>query len=202
MVITQTNPPNLTDATKTRFSLDEYRAIEETAQERHEYCNGEIIAMSGGSEVHSAIACNLLIYLGFLLRDTDFRLYNSDLRVWIPEHRCGTYTDLMVVNGEPELNGDRTDEILNPLLIVEVLSPSTEACDRGEKFRKYRSIASFCEYLLVSQTEPYIEQYHNLDRQSSDRWQLQVYDGIDRAIVLHSLNIELPMAEVYRRISL
>ena len=164
MVITQTNGPNLPEATKTCFTPDEYRAIEETAEESHEYCNGEIIAISGGSEVHSAIACNLLIYLGFLLRDTDFRLYNSDLRVWIPEHRCGTYADLMVVNGEPEFNGDRTDEILNPLLVVEVLSPSTEACDRGEKFRKYRSIASFGKYLLVSQAEPYIEQYYNGDQ--------------------------------------
>ncbi|MEG5057316.1 Uma2 family endonuclease [Microcoleus sp. A2-C5] len=109
---------------------------------------------------------------------------------------------MMIVNGEPELNGDRTDEILNPLLIVEVLSPSTEAYDRGEKFRKYRSLASFCEYLLVSQTEPYIEQYYNCDRPNSDRWQWQVYDRVERAIVLHSLNIELPMAEVYRRISL
>ncbi|TAE42391.1 MAG: Uma2 family endonuclease [Oscillatoriales cyanobacterium] len=166
MVIAQTNPPNLaSDATKTSFTPDEYRAMEETAEERHEYCNGEIIAMPGGSEVHSAIACNLLIHLGFLLRDTDFRLYNSDLRVWIPEYNCGTYTDLMVVNGEPEFHGSRTDEILNPLLIVEVLSPSTEAYDRGEKFRK-------------------------------------LYDRVEGAIVLHSLNIELPMAEIYRRISL
>jgi Uma2 family endonuclease len=92
--------------------------------------------------------------LVFWLRDTDFRLYNSDLRLWIPEHRCGTYADLMMVNREPEFNRDRTDEILHPLLIVEVLSPCTEACDRGENFRKYRSIASFCEYLLVSQAEP------------------------------------------------
>lgn len=201
VVIASTKPPTLTDPTKTRFTLDEYRAIEETAEERHEYCNGEIITMSGGSEVHSAIACNLLIYLGFLLRDTDFRLYNSDLRVWIPEYQRGTYTDLMVVNGEPEFNADRTDEILNPLLIVTILSPFTEAYDRGEKFRRYRSIPSFCEYLLVSQTEPYIEQYYNCDRPSGDRWQWQVYDGLDRAIVLHSLNIELPMSEVYRRIN-
>jgi Uma2 family endonuclease len=201
VVIASTKPPTLTDPTKTRFTLDEYRAIEETAEERHEYCNGEMITMSGGSEVHSAIACNLLIYLGFLLRDTDFRLYNSDLRVWIPEYQRGTYTDLMVVNGEPEFNADRTDEILNPLLIVTILSPFTEAYDRGEKFRRYRSIPSFCEYLLVSQTEPYIEQYYNCDRPSGDRWQWQVYDGLDRAIVLHSLNIELPMSEVYRRIN-
>ncbi len=201
VVIASTKPPTLTDPTKTRFTLDEYRAIEETAEERHEYCNGEMITMSGGSEVHSAIACNLLIYLGFLLRDTDFRLYNSDLRVWIPEYQRGTYTDLMVVNGEPEFNADRTDEILNPLLIVTILSPFTEAYDRGEKFRRYRSIPSFCEYLLVSQTEPYIEQYYNCDRPSGDRWQWQVYDGLDRAIELHSLNIELPMSEVYRRIN-
>ena len=202
MVITQTNPPNLTDATKTSFTLDEYRAIEETAEERHEYCNGEIIAMSGGSPAHSRIAVDTTTFLNVALRDTNFQTYNGDLRIWIPSFNHGTYPDVMVIDGEPEFNGSRTDEILNPLLIVEILSPSTEAYDRGEKFRKYRSIASFCEYLLVSQTEPYIEQYHNLDRQTSDRWQWQVYDGIDRAIVLHSVNIELPMSEVYRRISL
>jgi Uma2 family endonuclease len=164
--------------------------------------------MAGGSEVHSAIATNLLVYLGFLLRDSNFRLYNSDLRVWIPEYNCGTYTDLMVVDGQPQLNGDRTDEILNPLVIVEVLSPSTEGYDRGDKFRKYRSLPSFCEYLLVSQTEPYIEQYHKLDDGSDSeallqavRWQWQVYDHLDQSILLHSLNVEVPLGEVYRRIN-
>ena len=209
MVITQTSPPNITqDITTTHFTPDEYRVMEETAAERHEYCNGEIIAMAGGSEVHSAIATNLLVYLGFLLRDTNFRLYNSDLRVWIPEYNCGTYTDLMVVDGQPQLNGDRTDEILNPLVIVEVLSPSTEGYDRGDKFRKYRSLRSFCEYLLVSQTEPYIEQYHKLDDGSDSeallqavRWQWQVYDHLDQSILLHSLNVEVPLGEVYRRIN-
>ena len=224
MVITQTSPPNITeDITTTHFTPDEYRVMEETAAERHEYRNGEIIAMAGGSEVHSAIASNLLIYLGFLLRDTNFRLYNSDLRVWIPEYNCGTYTDLMVVDGQPQLNGDacgersyRTDEILNPLVIVEVLSPSTEGYDRGDKFRKYRSLPSFCEYLLVSQTEPYIEHYHKLDDSSDSvrgasrrelallqavRWQWQVYDHLDQSILVHSLNVEVPLGEVYRRIN-
>lgn len=198
VVFAQSSP---CDVIATRLTLDEYRAMEETNPERHEYRNGEVITMSGGSEAHSAIASNLLIYLGFLLRDSNFRLYNSDLRVWIPEYQCGTYTDLMVVNGEPELNGIRNDEILNPILIVEVLSPSTEAYDRGEKFRKYRSLASFCEYLLVSQTEPYIEQYHNLDRNSNDRWLWQVHCNLERAVVLHSLNVEIPMTEIYRRIN-
>ncbi len=202
MVIAQTNLPNIaSDPTTTRFTPDEYRAIEETAEERHEYCNGEMIAMSGGSPAHSRITVDITTFLNVAVRDTNFQIYNGDLRIWIPSFNHGTYPDVTIIDGEPELNGDRTDEILNPLLIVEVLSPSTEAYDRGEKFRKYRSLSSFCEYLLVSQTEPYIEQYHNVERQSSDRWQWQVYDGIDRAIVLHSLNIELPMSEVYRRIS-
>jgi Uma2 family endonuclease len=201
VVIASTKPPILPDPTKTRFTLDEYRAMEETAEERHEYCNGEIITMSGGSPAHSRITVDVTTFLNVALRDTNFQTYNGDLRIWIPGFNHGTYPDITVIDGEPEFNADRTDEILNPLLIVEVLSPSTEAYDRGEKFRKYRSIASFCEYLLVSQTEPYIEQYYNCDRQNSDRWQWQVYDGIDRAIVLHSLNIELPMSEVYRRIN-
>ncbi len=201
-MIAQTSPPNLTsDTTTTRITPDEYRAIEETAEERHEYCNGEIITMPGGSEPHSAIATNMLIYVGFLLRDTDFRLYNSDLRIWIPSFNHGTYPDVFVIDGEPEFNGERTDEILNPLLIVEVLSPSTEAYDRGEKFRKYRSLPSFREYLIVSQTEPYVEQYHHLDSNSNNRWEWQVCDSINRSIFLHSLNVELPLSEIYRRIN-
>lgn len=202
MAIASTNPPNLSaGATKTRLTLDKYRAIEETAEERHEYCNGEIIAMPGGSTAHSRITVDITTFLNLALRDTNFQTYNGDLRIWIPSFNHGTYADVMVIDGAPEFNGNRTDEILNPLLIVEVLSPLTEAYDRGEKFRKYRSIPSFCEYLLVSQTEPYIEQYYNETRQSSDRWQWQVYDGLERAIELHSLNIELPLAEVYRRIT-
>ena len=192
MVITQTSPPNITqDITTTHFTPDEYRVMEETAAERHEYRNGEIIAMAGGSEVHSAIASNLLIYLGFLLRDSNFRLYNSDLRVWIPEYNCGTYTDLMVVDGQPQLNGERTDEILNPLVIVEVLSPSTEGYDRGDKFRKYRSLPSFCEYLLVSQTEPYIEHYHKLDDSSdsvrgASRRELALLQAVRFSVVIEN----------------
>ena len=193
---------------KVRMTLEEYRAISETSEERYEYRNGEIITISGATATHSTISINLLSYLGFLLRDTDFQLYNSALRIWIPEYNCGTYTDLVVINGEPEFNCDsqgdasrRTDEILNPLLIVEVLSPSTEGYDRGDKFRKYRSISSFCEYLLVSQSEPYVEQYHQIDRQNSnDRWQLQICDRLEQSIHLQSLNLELPMSEVYRRV--
>jgi Uma2 family endonuclease len=209
VVITQTSPPNITqDITTTHFTPDEYRVMEETAAERHEYCNGEIIAMAGGSEVHSRITVNITTLLNLALRDTNFQTYNGDLRIWISEFNHGTYADVLVINGEPEFNDNRTDEILNPLVIVEVLSPSTEGYDRGEKFRKYRSLPSFCEYLLVSQTEPYIEHYHKLDDSSDSegllqavRWQWQVYDHLDQSILVHSLNVEVPLGEVYRRIN-
>ncbi len=201
MVIAKTKAPHLTEEVRrTDFTPDEYRAMEETATERHEYFNGEIITMAGGSEIHSAIASNILIYLGFSLRDTAFRFYGSDLRIWIPEFNHGTYADVLVINGEPEFNGDRTDEILNPLLVIEVLSPTTEGYDRGDKFRKYRSISSFCEYLLVSQSEPYIDHYYQQDNQNNNCWQLQIYEQIDKSVFLHSLNVELPLNEIYRRI--
>jgi Uma2 family endonuclease len=202
VAIAQNSPPSpAQNATTTRFTPDEYRAIEETAEERHEYRNGEMIAMPGGSPAHSRIAVDITTFLNLALRDTNFQTYNGDMRIWIPSFNHGTYADVLVIDGEPEFNSGRTDEILNPLLIVEVLSLSTEGYDRGEKFRKYRSLPSFCEYLLVSQTEPYVEQYHNLDRESNDRWQWQVYDHLERSIILHSLDVELPMAEIYRRIN-
>ena len=198
MTVAQVKPPNIVLEAKNRLTLDEYRAIEETAEDRHEYCNGEIIIMSGGSSEHSRVAVDITTFLNLAVRNTNFEIYNGDMRIWIPNFNHGTYADVLVINGEPEFNGDRTDEILNPLLIVEVLSPSTEAYDRGDKFRKYRSISSFCEYLLVSQTEPYVEQYHNLDR--SDRWQLQICDRLEQSVTLQSLNVELPLQEIYRRI--
>jgi Uma2 family endonuclease len=132
------------------YSLDEYRAIADTSEEKCEYHDGEIIAMTGGTVKHSRIGGNVFALLKFLLRDTNFEAINNDLRLWIPDYRRGVYPDAMVFNGALQFNGEREDEVLNPLLIVEVLSPSTEEYDRTDKFRMYRSIPSFCEYLYNS----------------------------------------------------
>jgi len=191
--------PATGEGSKIPMTVEAYRAIAETAEERYEYCNGEVITMLGGTATHSRIAVDITTCLNKAVRDTNFQVYNGDMRLWIPSFNHGTYADVLVINGEPEFNADRTDEILNPLLIVEVLSPSTEAYDRGDKFRKYRSIPSFCEYLLVSQIEPYVEQYHKLDQ--GDRWELQICDRLDQILTLQSLNIELPMQEIYRRVN-
>ncbi|MEE3716883.1 Uma2 family endonuclease [Tumidithrix elongata RA019] len=127
------SPESKSTEAKVRMTLEEYRAIVETAEERYEYCNGEAIVMPGGSPAHSRIAVDIATFLNIAVRDTNFQIYNGDLRIWIPSFDCGTYVDVFAIAGEPEFNADRQDEILNPLLIVEVLSPSTEAYDRGEK---------------------------------------------------------------------
>ncbi|BAZ31189.1 hypothetical protein NIES4074_36610 [Cylindrospermum sp. NIES-4074] len=177
-----------------RYSLDEYRALEEKAEGRSEYRNGEIVPMAGGSLKHSRIGGNIFAFLKFLLRDTQFEPINSDLRLWIPEHQRGVYPDVMIFEGEPQLNDGRLDEVLNPILIVEVLSPSTADYDRQSKFRMYRSIPSFCEYLLVEQDEPFIERYSK----QTQGWLLSDFNDLEKSISLESVGVELPMAEIYR----
>lgn len=191
--------PDAADPAQSTFvTLEDYRSLAEAAEERLEYRNGEIFVVSGGSHAHSLIAANIIIFLGINLRDTDFQICGSDMRIWIPEFNCGTYADALVINGEPEFNDNRTDEILNPILIVEVLSPSTQGYDRGEKFRKYRSISSLREYLLISQSEPYIEHYSRSE--NADIWQLQISDRLEQKITLTSLSTEVPLTEIYRRV--
>jgi Uma2 family endonuclease len=179
------------------YSLEEYRTIEAQALERSEYRNGEIIPRPGGSLNHSRIGRNILIYLASLLRGSNFEPINSDLRLWIPEYQRGLYPDVMVFEGEPQLHDNRTDEVLNPALIVEVLSPSTADYDRENKFRIYRSIPSFREYLLVSQDEVFLESYSKQPR----GWLLRDFNNLGQSIPLESMGIELAIAEIYQGIS-
>ncbi|KAB8331068.1 Uma2 family endonuclease [Scytonema tolypothrichoides VB-61278] len=179
---------------KRRYTLDEYRALEEKMEGRSEYRDGEIVPMPGGTLKHSRISGNIFAFLKFLLRDTQFEPINSDLRLWIPEHRRGVYPDVMIFDGEPQLNDERLDEVLNPTLIVEVLSPSTADYDRQNKFRIYRSIPSFREYLLVEQDEPFVERYSK----QTQGWLLSEFNDLERSISLESVGMELPIAEIYR----
>ncbi|MBD2294403.1 Uma2 family endonuclease [Anabaena sphaerica FACHB-251] len=177
-----------------RYSLDEYRAIEEKAEGRNEYHDGEIVPMPGGSLNHSRIGGNIFSFLKFLLRDSQFEPINSDLRLWIPEYRRGLYPDVMVFASEPQLNENRNDEVLNPTLIIEVLSSSTADYDHKDKFRMYRSISSFCEYLLVEQDEIFIEKYSK----QCQGWLLSDFNNLEKSITLESIGVELPIAEIYR----
>ncbi|WP_375512460.1 Uma2 family endonuclease [uncultured Nostoc sp.] len=178
------------------YSLDEYRALEEKAEGRSEYRDGKIVPMPGETLKHSRIGGNIFAFFKFLLRDTQFKPINSDLRLWILEHTRGVYPDVMIFDGEPQLNGDRLDEVLNPILIVEVLSPSTADYERFSKFRMYRSIGSFSEYLLVEQDEPFVERYSK----QAEGWLLSDFSGLELSISLDSVAIALSMAEIYRGI--
>lgn len=187
----------LTSSPPKTLSLEEYRNLETSAETKHEYHDGEIIEMTGGSINHNRLVRNLIRLLDNALRKTTYEVFPSDLRLWIPQYNRGLYPDLMVIAGEPLFSDHRNDEILNPCLIIEVLSPSTSGYDRGDKFRYYRSIPQLNQYLLVSQGEILIESY---SKTSENNWLLQEYTPARGIISLDSLGISLNLADIYEGI--
>jgi len=184
----------LTQSPPKTLSLEEYRNLETIAEVKHEYHDGEIIEMTGVSINHNSILINLIVLLKLALRGTNYRLQSSDLRLWIPQYNRGLYPDLMIIAGEPLFSDNRNDEILNPCVIIEVLSPSTSGYDRGDKFRYYRSIPQLNQYLLVSQEEILIESY---SKTSENNWLLQEYTPARGIISLDSLGISLNLVDIY-----
>ncbi|MEG4961692.1 MULTISPECIES: Uma2 family endonuclease [unclassified Microcoleus] len=179
------------------YSPDEYRELEETAEFRNEYRDGEIVQMSGGSINHSRIIRNLSRVLGNLFEGQPYELFHNDLRLWIPRYRRGTYPDVMVIEGEPVFNEGRSDEILNPMLIVEVLSKSTNNFDKEDKFRFYRSIPELREYVLVSQYEFLVEQYIKTE---SNEWLFREYEGETATVSFASVGVQMSMSEIYVKV--
>ncbi len=175
------------------YTLDEYRELEETAEFRNEYRDGEIVEMTGGTIDHSQIIGNIYACLKSALRGKNARAF-SELRLWIPRYRRGTYPDVMVVEGELVCTEGRKDEILNPVLIVEVLSKSTKDFDREDKFRFYRSIPEFREYLLVNQSEFLVAQY--IKTESND-WLFREYEGESAIVSFASVEVEMSMSDIY-----
>ncbi|MFM9964013.1 MAG: Uma2 family endonuclease [Planctomycetaceae bacterium] len=176
----------------------EYLKIERAAECRHEYLNGEMFAMPGNSPLHSLIKVNSGCELGTKLKGRPCTAFDSDLRIRIPPSNLYTYPDLSVVCGELEFDDDQQDTVLNPTLLVEVLSDSTEAYDRGKKFEHYRRIAALREYVLISQKSPTIERYL---RNPDETWTLTAVIGLDASIHLSSIDVTLSLAEVYDRVT-
>lgn len=180
------------------YTLSEYRTLEETAAERHEYHDGKIVAITGGTLEHSAISGNVYALLKVAFKRSQFKPFNSDLRVWIPSYSKGVYPDVSVIESRAEFNDDRRDEILNPKLVVEVLSRSTEAYDRGDKFIYYRSIPTFSEYLLISQYRPWVDHYCKSD---NGEWVLRSYGDMKAAIGIETGNMTLALEDIYEDIN-
>ncbi len=178
---------------------DEYLAIERQSELRSEYLDGEMFAMSGSSREHNLIVTNLSREISSRLRGHPCETYTNDQRVHIPSAGSYVYPDLVVACGEPLFQDQQFDSLLNPTLIVEVLSPSTEAYDRGGKFEHYQAIPSLAEYILVAQDKPRVEQFL---RQDGNRWLLTAFSGLDARIVLPSIRCELALGDIYERIDL
>ncbi len=177
------------------LSPDEYLDWEEDQPTKHEYFHGRIYAMTGGSLEHVTVIQNLGLSLGNRLRGGSCRVFTSELRVKVSETGLYTYPDVTVVCGEMELDRrTKSVTLLNPTLIVEVLSSSTEAYDRGDKFAHYRSLPSLTDYLLISTTSAKAEHFQ---RQSDGDWLLTARSGIEAILTIKTLGIVLPCAEIY-----
>ncbi|MCA9791203.1 MAG: Uma2 family endonuclease [Candidatus Eremiobacteraeota bacterium] len=178
-----------------RFTPEEYLAIEEHAPSRSEYLCGEIFSMTGGSVEHNQIVRNLASTIDMALGEGGCQVFVADMRLHVARRSLFTYPDLMVVCGElPRMEG-RRDTLEDATLIVEVLSPSTQDYDRGEKFLLYQSLPSFSEYLTVSQNEVLVERY---SRQNADQWLLTRHYRPGDELLLDSLGITLELGRIYR----
>lgn len=175
----------------------EYLALERAAEYKSEYFAGEMFAMAGGTPRHSLISANMIREIGNLLNGRDCRVYDSNLRVKVIASGLYTYPDVSVVCGRAEFDDVERDTLLNPFLLVEVLSPATESYDRGRKFNFYREIASLSTYLLVSQDTPRVEQ---LLRQENGHWLWSDASGVEAQLHLPSLGVDLRLREVFAHV--
>lgn len=184
---------------KQRYTPEEYLALERQAQCKSEYYAGEIFAMAGASRWHNLIVTNVVREISLQLKGRPCTTYPSDMRVKVSPTGLYTYPDVTVVCGDAQFEDTQQDTLLNPTLIVEVLSESTEAYDRGGKFAYYRKLPSLLEYVLIAQTKPHVEHYV---RQPDNRWLLAEADQLHDAIHLPSIDCRLALAEVYDKVDI
>lgn len=183
---------------KKEHTPEEYLALEEQSEYRNEYENGEIVAMAGGSLDHAQITFNIAKTIDKKISEK-CRTLPTEIKVQVENYRKFYYPDVLVICGEPKFYQKRNDTITNPLLVVEVLSDSTEAKDRGEKMLAYRTLESLQEYVLVSQDKPTVEQYI---KNVEGNWIHKATIGIKSVVKFESIGIELLLEEIYQRVKL
>jgi Uma2 family endonuclease len=177
------------------MTLEEYLAFERRSEVKHEYLDGTLVAMAGASPNHNRIQKSLLIYLDPFAERRGCELFGSDLRVRIEALNIFTYPDLVIARGASQF--DR-EALLNAVVIIEILSPSTEGNDRMKKFARYRRSPTLREYVLIAQDMPFIEHYA---RQDNGQWLLSVAEQLDETIFLPAIDCDLPLIEVYKRVA-
>ncbi len=184
---------------KLEYTLEEYLELDRNSDERFEYWDGEIYAMSGVSRKHARLEISLSNLLDPQLSEKGCEVFPADMRIKVPSLPPYRYGDLSALCGEAQFEQiDGVDVLVNPMLIIEILSSSTEARDRGDKFSHYKSIPSFCEYLLIAQRRPHVTQYV---RRGDGFWLQREYNSLDEVIEIESLDCKLAMKDVYRRVT-
>ncbi len=182
---------------KPYLSPEDYLEIERQAEFKSQYFDGEMFAMSGASEAHNLIVANTLGEIRQHLKKRPCKVYANDMRVKVSPTGLYTYPDVVVVCGPARFEDTHLDTLLNPTLIIEVLSASTEAYDRGRKFAQYRGLESLMEYVLIAQDGPQVECYR---RQPDQHWVLTESQGLDSVVRLPAIDCELPLAEIYAKV--
>jgi Uma2 family endonuclease len=180
------------------YTHAEYFALEEQADHKSEYFGGKIVAMASASLNHNRIAKNISFAIDNSVAGKPCESFIGDVRLWIEKRDSYTYPDVMVICGEPEFVEDRTDTVINPKVIIEVLSESTEGYDRGDKFRTYWTLDSLEEYILVDQYRMRVEYFKRI---SEKEWRLRVLTKADDPLVLESLGLEIPLSETYENVT-
>jgi Uma2 family endonuclease len=175
------------------YTIAEYLELERQTGLKFEYEDGEVFAMAGGTATHSLIGNNVGGELRRVLKNRSCNAFNSDLKIAINEEKY-RYADASVICGPVEYYDENPEAAKNPVLIVEVLSESSESYDRGEKFKKYRQIPTFREYVLIEQRFPLVEVFFKIDEKT---WQYRVYEQLDQPVQLNSIEAEIPLAELY-----
>jgi Uma2 family endonuclease len=182
-----------------KLTPEEYLALERTAEYKSEYLAGEIFAMAGASERHISIVANTMYLLVGQLKGRPCKAYSNDMRLKVSPTGLYTYPDIIVVCGAPMFADEQKDTLLNPTVLIEVLSESTEAYDRGKKFDHYRTLASVSDYLLISQDQRKIEHFV---RQLDHRWLFSAHADLDDVVEIASIACTLPLRDVYDKVEL
>ena len=183
-------------ATTLTISVEDYLRMEEASDVRHEYHRGELFSMAGGTKNHGTLGNAINGELYAICKHKPCRPYSGDVRIRIEAKGCFLYPEASVVCGPVETAKDDPNSIINPVLIAEVLSPGTEAYDRGEKFRLYRMLDSFQEYVLINQSRPLVEVFFRL----GEVWEMRTYEGLDAQIELKSLSATILLSDLYQHV--
>ena len=185
--------------TQTRYyTPEEYLELEEQAEYKSEYRDGEIIAMTGGTTNHNKIALNFAASLKYGLRKKNYDVYISDVRLWILRYRQHTYPDVMIIQGEPIYATENNTTVMNPLLIAEVSSKSTSNYDQSDKFMYYRSIPEFKEYILINQYQYHVMQYV---KTNDSKWIFTELESESDILTLQTIDFQIALSEIYEQVN-